>query len=975
MTRQSGTATAQPAAEDPPAEDRLPGDNTVFDASLQCLVTPAMSGLAQGLAELDGLAPAEREAVLNGAAVSLTEAIRRKVSRMLLLELHAARVSGSLAGENSADRWAEFLDRIGRMDFWLALSGRYPTLLPRLAVLISGRVNAAYEVGRRFASGRGQLAALVGDGDLELLDVSFGMGDSHRSGRTVAILELGSATVVYKPRPLAVDLVLESFLGELFELPPTERIRVPAVVNCATYGWSEYVGHRYCETTEELHTYYRRIGHWLALSGLFGTSDLHAENVIAAGPTPVVVDCETIFTPLRGFKPLGGGDAMDRAAAMLSDTVLTSGLLPSRGLALAWRGVDMSAAGSLPGQQPLLRAHQIVGAGTDQARLAMTEIPEMPSSSLPSPKPDLARYWPDVLAGYDELTERLIGLDGRGWLDRAFAAFADVDVRAVLRSTEAYSELSRMLWHPVSLHDEPAAVQRATAVLRGHGREHPIAPSSDDVIAAEVKCLLVGDIPYFQTTPATGSLRGPASNTGWGEPHDVLADALARWRSANLPVERELIRASVACAYLNDGYLPADERLPVRADTEGLDARRRRLAAAVLAELTSSAIHGEDGTVSWIAPVLNLTGWNVQPLSLDLYSGLPGVALLLAGYRQEVAAGRALPVDGLTELLTAAVASMRAADDYRITRQTIEHRRPDAPGLYLGLGSQIWCWSALAGLGAVEAVEAEQRALALAELLPESLAATDETELLKGRAGAVIALLGLADRTADSRWLDLAVETGERLVALADSTDGRSRWPAPLWPAGIGGFAHGATGIGWALARLGQAAGRTDFLAAADAAFAFEESLWSPADRHWRDLRWESGADAAWCHGAVGIGLAAVDLLDRGVGGATDHADVARRAAEASLRDGLGNNHTICHGELGCWELMTAAAERGLAPAGFDPTELAGHTISSIEQNGIVAGLVRSAFVPGLMPGSGGVAYQLLRMDPACRLPSVLLPG
>ncbi len=52
-----------------------------------------------------------------------------------------------------------------------------------------------------------------------------------------------------------------------------------------------------------------------------------------------------------------------------------------------------------------------------------------------------------------------------------------------------------------------------------------------------------------------------------------------------------------------------------------------------------------------------------------------------------------------------------------------------------------------------------------------------------------------------------------------------------------------------------------------------------------------------------------------------------------------------------------------------------GYVVSSIEQHGFIAGLVRSAFVPGLMPGTGGMAYQLLRMDPACRLPSVLLIG
>lgn len=950
-------------------------DNRAFDESLHCLIAPALDDLAAGIAGLTGIETAERDVVLAGTAAALTDAVRRKVSRVLVLELNAARVSGSLHGATSAARWTEFLDRVARMDFWLSLAERYPTLLPRLAVLVSNRTNAAYELARRFGSGRTQLGRLGAAADATLTELSFGLGDSHRGGRTVAMLGLGSTTVVYKPRSLAIDASFEAFLGKLFQASAADRIRVPAVVNCGNYGWSEFVDHHYCETPEQLRSYYRRLGHWLAVAGLFGTSDLHAENVIAVGATPVVVDCETIFTPLRGVKPLGAGQAMDRATAMLTGTVLTSGLLPNRGLALGWRGVDMSAAGSLPGQQPAIQAHQIVDAGTDRARLAAGVLAQTPSASLPSPEPDLARYWPELLAGYDEVTERLLKLDATGWLDRAFAEFADVDIRGVLRSTEAYTELGRMLWHPISLHDEQAAVQRATTVLRGHGAEHPIAPSSEDVIAAEVTSLLVGDIPYFQTTPATGWLRGPGNQTRWGEPHDVLADTLQRWRSANRPAERELIRASVSCAYLNDGYLPADERLPVQPSQDRLTARRQQLVANVLTELVGAALPGEDGTVTWIAPVLNLTGWSVQPLGPDLYSGLPGVALLLAGYQREVAAGRALPIAGLAELSAATVASMRADHEFRIhRRQTIENSRPEAPGRYLGLGSQLWCWWALAELAAVSAAEADQRVRALADLMPESLGATDESELLKGRAGAIAALLELADRTSDERWLDLASTAGDRLLELAITVDGRSRWASPLWPEGIGGFAHGATGIGWALARLGSATGRSDFLAAADAAFAFEESLWSPDGRNWRDIRYEAVLGIAWCHGAAGIGLAAADLLRRGILGTTDHAEVLRRAAEAVWRDGLGTNHSICHGDLGSWELLVTAADLGLAPAGFDPTALAGYVVSSIEQHGFIAGLVRSAFVPGLMPGTGGMAYQLLRMDPACRLPSILLP-
>ncbi len=952
-----------------------PAEEGAFDASFGCLIEPALAALASGLDELGSLGLAERQAVLSGARASMTDAIRRKVSRLLLLELNAARVSGSLDADDSAGRWAEFLARSATLDFWTSLDPHYPTLLPRLAAVISGRGSAALELARRFGNDRRLLSTLVPDSQCQLSRVSFGEGDSHRGGRTVALLELQDRTVVYKPRSLAVDGTLATFLATLFDqTPATDRIRVPAVVNCGTYGWSEFIAHRYCESLAELQMYYTRIGHWLALARLFGTTDLHAENLIACGSTPVVIDCETVFTPLRIAKPRGAGDALDQAATMLLGTVLSSGLLPSRGQALGWRGVDISAGGAIPGQQPSLRAHQIVDAGTDQARVALGDLPEPAARNLPSPEPDLARYWPEVVTGFDELAGRLVSLDKAGWLTGAFDAFADVDIRAVLRSTEAYAELGRMLWHPVSLHDQSAAVERATALLSKHGTVNPAAPNDPAVIAAEVADLLEGDIPFFRTIPSAGWLRGPRE-TAWGEPHDVLAETLARWRTADLAVERRLVQASVICAYLNDGYEPDGAPMPV-ADpiADKLESRCQRLAADLLEQVVATAMHGEDGTVTWIAPVMNLTGWSVQPLGPDGYSGAPGVALLLAGYLAEVAAGRALPVTGSRELLAASMASMRAADDFRFASRSGDYpSRPEPPGLYIGLGSQIWCWSTLGELGALDQDEALHRSGRVAELLPQSLAETRETDLLKGRAGATVALLRLFDRTTDASYLELASAAGEKLLELGLAEDGRIRWGSPLWPAGLGSVAHGATGIGWALARLGQATGRDDFAAAADGAFAFEESLWDPIERGWRDARAAGGIATAWCHGATGIGLVSADLIRRGVTGATDHASVVRRAADSCWRQGMGTNHTVCHGDLGAWELLAAAFGLGLAPTGLDRAAVDAYVVASIEQNGPTSGLARAAFIPALLPGLGGVAYQLLRMNPRCRLPSILI--
>src|SRR6185437_7587630 len=216
---------------------------------------------------------------------------------------------------------------------------------------------------------------------------------------------------------------------------------------------------------------------------------------------------------------------------------------------------------------------------------------------------------------------------------------------------------------------------------------------------------------------------------------------------------------------------------------------------------------------------------------------------------------------------------------------------------------------------------------------------------------------------------------GIRLCEQANIKDGLARWPHPNWPDGIGGFAHGATGIGWALAKLANVTDDMRFKKTSAAAMAFEDSLFDPISDGWLDLRRpdELVTQTAWCHGAVGIGLMLVDL------GPTLEDDHVRSrvqsAATAAWRNGMGSSHTLCHGDMGSWELLHWAISAGLAPAGLKQETVLAHIISSLEEYGPVWGWAGDAFSPGLLSGVGGIAYQLLRAHPESRLPSALIPG
>jgi type 2 lantibiotic biosynthesis protein LanM len=931
------------------------GNSGYFDDAFRPLVQPAHDCLVAALAAEPGLSGSERRCVINAVTGAFRDTVGRLLSRVLILELNAARVSGTLEGPDPAARWHEFIQRYADERAWKALSQHYPSMLDRIGRVVDNRCAAALAVATRFAADR---ALLPGDG--ELTSMRIGLGDSHDQGRTVDLLHRGDTTIYYKPRSLGVDAALTALLDDLRAHLPELHIRVPAVIDRGDYGWAAQVDHRWCADDAELRAFYRGCGHWLAVMRLLGGGDLHAENLVACGPVPVVVDCETIITPMPDLAPSGLGDGNDRAAALITDSVLRVGLLPTRGAGLGWRGVDSSAIGGLLGQQPQTRVPLIIDGGLDTARMGYRLIDPPGAFNHPHQQPTLTRFWVDVLAGFSDLTDCLVGLDSAGVLEPMLDRFRDCRIRAVLRDTESYAEHARMLWHPVSLHDEETAVARAADLLRTQGEKSAGMPADPAVVAAEVAELLDGDIPVFVTTPRIGQLTGPRGTT-FGPAGDLVTATLTRWRRADLALEREAIRASLVGAYLNEGWLPDAVKLtgpPPRADD--LDRRRRAIAARLVADLRDRAIRGADGTASWIAPVLDATGWQVQASGLDLYTGLPGIAVLLAGYRSEVAAGRADPLDGIDSLLTGVLAAIRLAED----KAWQAKGRPDAPGAYIGVAGRIWTWLLLHDLGVAD--DGLSRASTQGALIPAAVEADEMLDVLGGMAGAIVPLTHLARRTGQGLWTDMATEIGQRLTAAATIEGRTARWPTTRWPRGLGGFAHGVTGIGWALTRLAD--GTSDL---GTAAFAYEETLYDTERAGWLDAREDDPYTAtAWCHGAGGIGIAAADLLRRT--GDPRHRDVLARAANAVWSGGLDWNHTLCHGDFGAWELLVEAIRHGVAPPGVDRPGLDIRMVSSLEDHGTVSGLANDAYSPGLLPGVGGIPYQLLRLHPDCPLPSLL---
>nr|WP_083466048.1 type 2 lanthipeptide synthetase LanM family protein [Kibdelosporangium sp. MJ126-NF4]CEL12789.1 Lanthionine biosynthesis protein LanM [Kibdelosporangium sp. MJ126-NF4]CTQ98475.1 Lanthionine biosynthesis protein LanM [Kibdelosporangium sp. MJ126-NF4] len=860
---------------------------------------------------------AERRSLAEQFATDLGRGLAELAARTLVHEMREAR--SRLVGDNSGERFADFVRRTADPDGLAAFLGKYPVLARLLGQASRYAADARIELLGRFAEDRAEIVEqlLRGIDPGLLTTVDGGFGDIHQRGRSVALLSFANGErVVYKPRDLRPHVWFSAAVGWLNRTVHQLGLRTAAVVAKPGYGWVEYMTARPLGDLAEADLFYRRQGALLALLHATSASDIHYQNLIACGDQPVLVDTETLLQPVLSGPE---GQAADPAAQALATSVCRTALLPM--IVVGEHGaVDMSGLGGdrgtvSPGSKAVWESP-----ATDRMRLA--HEPQQLTGAANRPRVgdrdlDPCDYETALIRGFR------LGYDAvmlhRAELTGLVADSAGMDVRVLVRPTHGYLTLLAASCEPDLLRDALDR-DRLFDLLWTESAGYPLRRK---LSRHELVDLWAGDVPLFTARPDRRDLW---TSDRLREP-DVLGETVLDQVRTKIDGHSEadrrdqewIISATLATRRAHGGHVSTTP-LPGPVEVTAAQPERLLAAACGLADQIVARSAAAGDRVNWLGlELVDDRQWLLLPMGAGLANGYTGVALFLAqladltgvAHYGDVARRAIAPMAPLLEALAAQPALVTAV----------------GPGGYHGFGGIAYALARMATL--LSCSEIGQLAESAVDHSAAAMGAV--TGWAHGIAGCLAAMTAVHTELGTPSAARLAESCADQLrqALLRDAS----------------GFADGSVGIGLALARFGEA----------DLSYVRLGREVLAASEH-------DGHDG-WCSGRAGLVAAQAAFADDAeLEQATRHF-----AKRPMLRD-----LSLCHGELGITEALTVMAER--QPAAVPVLRgRAGMVLDAVNRYGAFCGTPNGVVTPGLLTGLAGIGYGLLRLGFPDRVPSALL--
>ncbi len=787
-----------------------------------------------------------------------------------------------------------------------SLGEGWPVALRFMAELVDQWVESTTEFSTRLKLDHADICRTFFPGDPPpgpVVAVDSTLSDPHAGGRTVLRLRFaGGQQLVYKPRPMAMEAAFGRTLHWLNAHWAEARLRqhAPAVLARQDYGWMAWVEAAPMTSPQEAADYHWRLGGLMAVLRALRGTDMHQENLVAAGAYPVFIDVECLLHPSAA--PFLEMPDVPHDADQLPKELLHMGILPFHGTADNARGlVNYGGIGKSPDERgPQETVYRHVNSDWMHAtRQAMVQTTHH--------QPRTHDGWVNAFAHADDIADGYRDtltflLKRRGWL-----LTDELSPWQALRRAHG-RHLARNTWNYGLLMDGATAADAMTDGIMFdltfeplHRHLHLLSPGYRRMAPAERRDLRQLDVPRFgfagDSLLLYDAYGHPLGEMHTQTPYDAMATHLRRVQPEQVNREADLLRL-----ILTEDTTPSDMQLVSLA----ADLRRRHHPFG-------------DGLSLWMSLSQQGDGLGMHPMTPGLYNGTSGLAVALAS------AGRLLRCDASRQTADRILQDTLAL----LTRQLRQRLLQPHPGYDEGMAGILYAFDACARLGGDARLRDGAARLArdwLSGYRPdEEERPGTHLDLLNGTAGLILVLLRWhRSNPGQGEFLQAARRCGRHLLRQARTERHGISWGA-TGAAGLSGLSHGSSGFAVALAALYRATDEPPYREAAFAALAYEASLYVPAWGNWRDLRTHTGGDlekstrrgCSWCHGAPGIALGRAALLRLLAGrlspserASLEHdVDVALATTCNTLQEDSGPPlDDLCCGTAGCIDILLECA-------------------------------------------------------------------
>lgn len=830
--------------------------------------------------------------------------------RTLIYDMHMANLNGKLLGTTDTKKYCYYNEIIlSNREYLVALETKYPELFRIINLRVKQCVIYLIEIIDNLHRDRKKIVDQLCNGVSfkKIEKLSINLSDSHENGKTIAKMELDNrCKIVYKPHGLWKELhyqkLYDSFCNEL-------RIENKKIeyVDEENHGWEIWIEHHECKDNIAIKRYYFRMGIHLFLGYLFAATDLHAENIIADGEFPIILDMET-YPGLRDFEKIETSE--EKANNIIKYSVLRTGLLPSSNF----------------GEKQDIIVNAIHPIGIQEGTVALPVIENDGSVNMKigykKPVVNLTNSLPMINGGEVNpylFTEELInGFTAAFmlWLEKKDELIKNIQqllcqkFRVILRNTQQYVMLLSTSLHPQFMVSKAVRKDFLLHLKKNNLEGDDISGKIQDY---EVDSMLNLDIPIFYGKGSDCSLylgHKERLEQYYKKSHfQNVVETLRQLTVIDLEIQKRIIGLSMIQIKPKNSFLPNINT--------GNSLSLKECIIKIADFLCNTAIVDNQGGVTWVGVQGGeLPIGKFVPIGEDLYNGVPGVAIFFEKLLTINSDDRYRRILNLVKKRMFNYTIERVNGIESLQKMPEKNKKHyNYTGGMLGIGSNVYAYLILYKIsGDSEYLKyAEQHA----ELLVKNYLNDEVFDFLSGNAGAIYVLCRLYFYTQKEQYLNSAMKIGDWLWEKAINTEYGWGWIIPGQKIPLTGMAHGNSGFILAYSELMKYTKKNEYKTIIEELLKYEDHYYSKSLKNWVDLRGNENNTEhcvknqnTWCNGASGILLSRIKLflLEQFSDNDSVRMDI-NNALERIKEDNEIRHMCLCHGECGNWLILNHCAD------------------------------------------------------------------